>query len=909
LDPESTTSETKQAGHRPASGEDALELPTRYDPKPVEAKWYRFWEERRCFHAEAGRPGEPYAIVIPPPNVTGALHMGHALNNTLQDILIRWRRMQGRNTLWMPGTDHAGIATQNVVERELGRENLSRQRLGREKFLERVWQWKERYGSRIIDQLKALGCSCDWDRTRFTMDEGLSRAVREAFVTLHERGLIYRGKYLINWCPRDRTALADDEVEHEEHQGSLWYIRYPFKDEPRLHVTVATTRPETMLGDTAVAVHPDDERFKEFIGQTLVLPVIGREIPIIADPQVDPKFGTGAVKVTPAHDPNDFEIGLRHGLACVNVMNEDGTMNENAGDYAGMDRYECREALVEELREKRLLEAVEPHVHAVGHCYRCHTVIEPYLSDQWFVKMRPLAEAALAASDEGRVRFHPERWHRFYRSWLENVRDWCISRQIWWGHRIPAWHCDECGHITVTRDDPAACGRCGSKEIRRDEDVLDTWFSSALWPFSTLGWPDETDLLRRFYPTSVLVTDRGIIYFWVARMVMMGLQMMGEVPFGDVYIHGTILDELGRKMSKSLGNGIDPLDIIEQYGADALRFSLVMLTVEGQDVKLSVERFGMGRNFANKVWNALRFTLMNLADGRGADGPLALEDRWILSRMQRAVRKVTECLEGFRFNEAIRTIYEFAWNEFCDWYLEIIKPRLAAEPESVVRRVLAHVADGLLRLLHPFMPFLTEELWQHLRARSLQGDLDWPGAVFRESIMVSPWPEEEPDRRDPGAEETMALLQGIVRAVRNIRGQFALGERRKVKVVVSAPEEDLAERLREHERILKDIGCMEGLSCGADLPRPEKSAMEVVGQVEVFVPLAGLIDLEEERKRLRKRVEEVQRGLDIIMKKLSNRNFLTRAPAEVVERERERKADLEAQIGKLREGLARLDAG
>jgi len=580
--------------NEPEKRVEPVALGKQYDPKPVESKWYRFWEERGYFHADPRAAARPYAIVIPPPNVTGALHMGHALNNTIQDILIRWRRMAGDNTLWMPGTDHAGIATQNVVEREIAKEGLTRHGLGREKLLERIWAWKARYGSRIIDQLKSMGCSCDWERERFTMDEGLSRAVRETFVRLYERGLIYRGKYLINWCPRDRTALADDEVEHEEHQGSLWYIKYPFKDEPKLHITVATTRPETMLGDTAVAVHPDDERFKEFIGQKLILPIVNREIPIIGDPQVDREFGTGAVKVTPAHDPNDFEMGVRHGLEQVCVMREDGTMNENAGDYSGMDRYECREALVEELRQKQLLDAVEPHVHSVGHCYRCHTVIEPYLSDQWFVKMRPLADAALKASDEGRVRFHPDRWDGFYRSWLEKVRDWCISRQIWWGHRLPAWHCNGCGHITVSRTDPDRCEKCASTDIRQDEDVLDTWFSSALWPFSTLGWPEKTEMLAKYYPTSVLVTDRGIIYFWVARMVMMGLEMLGEVPFHHVYINGTILDEMGRKMSKSLGNGIDPVEIIEQYGADAMRFSLMMLTVEGQDVKLSADRFEMG---------------------------------------------------------------------------------------------------------------------------------------------------------------------------------------------------------------------------------------------------------------------------------------------------------------------------
>ncbi len=889
--------------------DNAAMLSTRYDPKPVEEKWHRFWEAGEHFHARPRNDGAPYCIVIPPPNVTGALHMGHALNITLQDILVRWRRMQGRNALWMPGTDHAGIATQNVVERALAKQNVCREDLGREEFLKRVWQWKEEFGSRIIEQLKRLGSSCDWARLRFTMDEGLSRAVREAFVALHEKGLIYRGKYLINWCPRCRTALSDDEVDHEEHDGSLWHIRYPFKDEPRLFLTVATTRPETMLGDTAVAVNPTDERYKDFIGQTLVLPVIEREIPIIADRFVDPEFGTGAVKVTPAHDPNDFEMGRRHKLAQINVMNEDGTMNENAGEYAGMDRYECREALVEELRQKRLLHKTEPHQHAVGHCYRCHCVIEPYLSDQWFVKMRPLAAPALKASAEREVAFHPDRWTKVYESWLENVRDWCISRQIWWGHRIPAWHCDECGKVTVAREDPTACSHCASERIRQDEDVLDTWFSSALWPFSTLGWPDRTEMLDTYYPTSVLVTDRGIIYFWVARMVMMGLETMKAAPFDDVYIHGTILDEQGRKMSKSLGNGIDPIEVIEKYGADAMRFSLIMLTVEGQDVKLSVDRFEMGRNFANKMWNASRFALMNLDSGKGGQGEFSVEDRWILSRLQATVRTVTDALEHFRFNEAIRSLYTFAWSEFCDWYLEIIKPRLGAEKEGPVRLVLAHVLDSLLRMLHPFMPFVTEELWTHLRKRMAEGDLDWEGVEMAEALILAPWPEAETQYIDAEAERVLGTIQSIIRCLRNIRSKLNIAERQLMKIVINVPDQATGAMLREHERILKDLGCIESAEIGLGLEKPKMSATDIIDQVQVFVPLAGVLDVDAERDRLQKRIEKEGERLNALLKKLANRNFLQRAPKEIVAQEKARRAEIEDQIAKLRTGLAELDEG
>jgi len=893
------------------------DIAPRYDPKDVEDRLYAFWQKGGFFHSEpeAGRP--MYSIVIPPPNVTGALHMGHALNNTIQDILIRWKRMQGLNALWMPGTDHAGIATQNVVEKEIAKKKLTRHDLGREKFVEEVWKWKDVYHKRISSQLTKLGSSLDWERERFTMDDGLSAAVREAFVMLYEDGLIYRGKYIINWCPRCHTALSDDELEYEDHEGHLWYIQYPFKDEPHLHVTVATTRPETMLGDTAVAVNPKDERFAELIGKTLVLPVVEREIPIIADDFVDPEFGTGAVKVTPAHDPNDFDIGRRHDLEQVVVMNPDGTMNENAGaDYDGMDRYECREALVQELKLKKLIEAVDPYQHSVGHCYRCHDVIEPYLSDQWFVKMRPLADKAMKATTDGRVTLHPERWTNVYMQWLENVRDWCISRQLWWGHRIPAWYCDDCGEITVARDDPTECASCKSKNIRQDEDVLDTWFSSDLWPFSTLGWPESTPELDYYYPTSVLVTDRGIIYLWVARMVMMGLYVMKDIPFSDVYIHGTILDEQGRKMSKSLGNGIDPIVMIEGgvdqgreypgYGADAVRFSLVSLTVEGQDVKLSPSKFEYGRNFANKIWNAARFVLLNM-DALSGERPTAkaVEDRWILSRLSRTVEKVTRSLDLYRFNEAADTLYHFAWHDFCDWYLEIVKPRLREEGDvkAGAQAVLARVLDGVLRMLHPLMPFLTEEVWQHLKKKA--GTLE-SGDV--PSIMVAPWPEAVPNETDDDAEGAMALLQSIVRGVRNIRSKMNIQERLELTAVVSAPDEAVAAKLAEHADFVKQMAILSELEIGVGLEKPPSSAVEVVEGIQVFVPLEGVIDADAERARLQSRIEKAEAQLAAVDKKLGNENFVTKAPAEIVQRERDRRAELTAHVETLKKNLAGLDA-
>ena len=883
-------------------------LAPKYNPKEIEDARYTCWEERRYFHSEPDGSKKSFAIVIPPPNITGALHMGHALNTIIQDVLIRWKRMQGENTLWMPGTDHAGIATQNVVERSLLQRGLKRQEMGREKFLDAVWEWRNKYGSTIINQLKKLGSSCDWERERFTMDEGLSTAVREAFVRLWEKGLIYRGNYIINWCPRCQTALADDEVDHETHEGHLWYFRYPFRDEPHLSMTVATTRPETMLGDVAVAVNPGDERYKEFVGETLLLPIVDREIPVIADEMVDKEFGTGVVKVTPAHDPNDFEMSLGHNLEPVVVMEEDGTMNKNAGEYTGMDRYECREALVEEMRQKGFIAKIEPHSHSVGHCYRCHTVIEPYLSDQWFVKMKPLAEAAIKATGDGLVTFYPERWTKVYLDWLENVRDWCISRQIWWGHQIPAWHCKDCGEINVSKSTPDTCRKCKSKELVQDPDVLDTWFSSALWPLSTLGWPEDTAELRSYYPTSVLVTDRGIIYFWVARMVMMGLEMHGSVPFHKVYIHGTILDELGRKMSKSLGNGIDPLVMTERYGIDAIRMSLLLLTAEGQDIKLSESKFEMGRNFTNKIWNATRFVLMNLEGSTPpalstVKGALRFEDRWILSRLNMTVKALTVGLERFRLNDALRTIYDFFWHEFCDWYLEIIKPRLSEQGDSAdkatAQAVLAHVLQDTMKLLHPFAPFLTEEIWQTLR-----DSIDKNGHL-EEGIIIASWPDA--GDREPEIERDMESLQEIVRSLRNIRRDLNINDKQPIPAIISSHSPENTEMLKRHSGFITQMACLKDLEIGLDIPKPPSSASAVMEQLQVFVPLSGIIDVDVERKRQQKRINELDKYLQNVRHKLSNDSFVEKAPADVVEKERQRETELSEQISTLKEILADLE--
>ena len=870
-------------------------LPTTYNPHEVEGKWYQFWMERNYFYAARDPEKKPFCIVIPPPNVTGSLHLGHALNNTLQDILTRWKRMQGYATLWLPGTDHAGIATQAKVEEQLAAEGLSKYDLGREKFLERVWEWKNLYGSRIIQQLKMLGCSCDWSRERFTMDEGCSAAVLEVFVRLYERGLIYRGDYIINWCPKCRTTISDIEVEHVEREGKLWYIRYPVKDS-REHIVVATTRPETMLGDTAVAVHPEDKRYKHLIGKTAILPLMWREIPIIADEGVEKEFGTGAVKVTPAHDPLDFEIGRRHDLPLEVVIGPDARMTERAGRYAGMERYACREQVVKDLQEKGLLLKVEDHVHSVGQCYRCDTVIEPLVSKQWFVRMKPLAEPAIRVVEEGKTRFVPERFTRIYLNWLENIRDWCISRQLWWGHRIPVWYCDQCEEVICQRTAPEKCPNCGGTQLTQDPDVLDTWFSSALWPFSTLGWPEDTEDLRYFYPTSVLVTGRDIIFFWVARMIFSALAFMGEVPFRDVLIHGLILDSLGRKMSKSLGNGVDPIEVIEQYGADTLRFTLITGSTPGNDIRFHLEKLDQTRNFANKIWNAARFVLMNLRDYplRGAEAlalppqreGASLADRWILSRCQAMVELVTRCLEEYDIGEAAMRLYDFIWSEFCDWYVEMSKPYLyngdAANGEARLRaqQVLHYVLLNTMKLLHPFMPFITEEIYQHL-----------PHA--EESIMISAWPSSHPELRDEAAEREMELVQDLVRAVRNLRAEVGLPPGKGVRVVLVPGEEEERRIVEENLIYLEHLAAAKETEViPSTAERPRQALTAVVGSIEVYLPLAGIIDLSKEISRLEKEISGLSQEIERLSQKLSNPAFLAKAPAAVVEKEKQKQAEL-----------------
>ncbi|MHC4871171.1 MAG: valine--tRNA ligase [Planctomycetota bacterium] len=887
-------------------------LPKQYDSASIEDKWYEYWENNKCFSAVSDADKKPYTIVIPPPNVTGILHMGHALNNTLQDILIRQNRMQGFESLWVPGTDHAGIATQNVVEKDLAKENLHREDIGREKFIEKVWKWKEEYGGTIVKQLRKLGNSCDWDRERFTLDEGLSRAVREVFVRLYEEGLIYRGKRLINWCARCHSALADDEVEHEDLAGNLWHIKYPLKG-GRQQLVIATTRPETMLGDTAVAVHPEDSRYKKLIGETVVLPVVKREIPIIADEMVDPEFGTGCVKVTPAHDPNDYECGLRHELPQITVIGPDGTMTEDAEKYSGLDRFRCRELLIKELEEEGLLEKTEDHSHAVGHCYRCHNVVEPYLSEQWFVRMKPLAQRAIEATKNKDVEFHPGRWEKVYLSWLENVRDWCISRQIWWGHRLPVWYCDDCQAITVDRADPDKCSKCESANIHQDEDVLDTWFSSALWPFSTLGWPEETEDLKYFYPTSILITDRGIIYFWVARMVMMGLNFRDEVPFSDVYIHGTILDDQGRKMSKSLGNGIDPLEMIGSYGADAVRFTLTSLTTEGQDIKLAPTRFEMGRNFINKLWNASRFVLMNLADIESNNDEitaemLSFEDKWILSRLNRTITDVDKLFAAYRYSDIAAVLREFSWNDVCAWYLEITKSRFkeGGDSSQVAARVLAYVLDAMLRMLHPVIPFITEEIWSLLNkivpVRGLGADSGNAG----ENIINAAWPVITEGYIDEGVEKDMAMTQDVIRAIRNVRSKFNIPPKAELRAMVSADSDDAKAIIEGRKELIMRLAPASDLEFGIKLEKPGSAASEVMDNMQVFVPLSGLMDVSVEEKRLEK---ELKKKTDFLRKsnnKLQNQDFLSKAKPEVIQREKDLKNDLLEQIAKLEELLGSL---
>lgn len=875
-------------------------IPKVYDPASVEKKWYEFWEKNRYFHAEPEPGKKPFSIVIPPPNITGKLHMGHALDNTLQDILIRWHRMIGDNTLWMPGYDHAGLATQIKVEEVLKKEEgKTRFDLGREEFVKRVWAWKEEYGDRIINQLKCLGISCDWERKRFTMDEGCSRAVRETFVSLFEKGLIYKGTRITNWCVNCHTALSDIEVEHEDTPGHLWYVRYPVVGEEDTYLTIATTRPETIPGDTAVAVNPEDERYAKLIGKTLRLPILNREIPVIADSYVDTKFGTGAVKITPSHDPNDYEMGLRHNLPEIVVIGKDGVMTEEAGPFAGLERYECRKQIVARLKEEGYLVKIEEHSHAVGHCQRCHNIVEPLVSTQWFVKMQPLVKAAVDCVTDGRTQFVPERFTKNYTGWMENIHDWCISRQIWWGHRIPVWYCDDCGEMSASRTDLEKCPKCGSTHIHQDEDALDTWFSSALWPFSTMGWPDNTELLKQFYPTSVLVTGYDIIFFWVARMLIMGMEFMKEIPFEKVFIHGLVRDSQGRKMSKSLGNGIDPLEVIEKYGADTLRFMLITGNTPGNDMRFYWERVEGTRNFANKIWNASRFALMNM-EGYDKDAELApytLADKWILSRLQDTVKDVTGLLERFELGEAGRAIYDFIWSEVCDWYIEIAKPRLynkeAAAERATAQHVLATVLVSAMKLLHPYMPFITEEIYQCLPHEA-------------ESIMISKWPVADESLVDPEAERGMNAIMDSIKAIRNMRAEVNANPGKKIPAIMLVSE-DLREVVAHNDRYIKLLGGIDNLELRPlNGEKPENAMAAVVTGIEVYLPLAGLIDVEKETQRLSKELAAMEKDLQRAGGKLNNAGFLAKAPEDVIAKERAKYEELSGKIEAVKKRMAYL---
>jgi valyl-tRNA synthetase len=886
-------------------------LPPVYDPAAVEKEMYQFWLDGEYFKAKRDQNRTPYTIVIPPPNVTGSLHMGHALNNTIQDILIRWRRMQGYDTLWLPGCDHAGIATQNVVEKHLAEEGLDKNQLGRDRFLEKVWQWKDTYHARITKQLYRLGVSCDWSRERFTMDDGCSKAVRKVFVDLYRRGLIYRGDYMINWCPRCHTALSDIEVEHEEESSTLTHIRYPLDDGSGT-ITVATTRPETMLGDTAVAVHPEDLRYRKLVGRKVILPLLNRALPIVADDYVDPEFGSGAVKVTPGHDPNDFAIGQRHNLEVIGIIDEDAKMTAAAGPYAGLDRYECRKKIVEDLQSQGLIDAIEAYDHSLGRCQRCSTVVEPLISRQWFVRMKPLAEPALEAVAAGRTAFVPPRFTRIYQNWVENIRDWCISRQIWWGHRIPAWYCS-CGELVVDYEDPGLCPACGGA-LEQDPDVLDTWFSSALWPFSTLGWPDKTPDLEHFYPTSVLVTAYDIIYFWVARMMFMGLAFMEKEPFHTVYITGLVRDSLGRKMSKSLGNGIDPLEVIENYGADTLRFTLVTGQAPGNDQRFRQESVEAGRNFANKIWNASRFVLMNLyeEDRDTVDFPtfdpdkmiaeLKRAERWILHRYNETVKQADNLLEEYELGEAARLIYEFIWNDFCDWYVELSKYYLYSKAENTAadhdrqrtRSLLAYILDGVMRLLHPFMPFISEEIWQKLPYRK------------ENALVIAAWPKPLNSHYFPIEAAEMDLLQEVVRAIRNLRSQVQLTPGKKTAVVIRAGGSAKA-CLEEERHHLVKLAFADPVTIDPEAAKPDQALTAIIGDgIEVFLPLEGVVDLGAEIGRLEKELVQIQEEMTKTSSKLSSPGFIKKAPPEVVAREKTRREEQEAKQAKLQQRLREL---
>ena len=877
------------------------ELPKQYDPKQVESQIYEMWMENDCFKAVADPDKKPYSIVMPPPNVTGQLHMGHALDSTLQDILTRYKRMQGYSALWLPGTDHAGIATQIKVEEELRtKEGLTRYDLGREKFLERVWAWKEKYGSRIVEQQKKLGVSCDWSRSRFTMDDGCSKAVRETFCELYDKGLIYKGSRIINWCPHCVTALSDAEVEYTDKPGHLWYIRYPLSDGSG-DIVVATTRPETMMGDTGVAVNPEDEKFKHLIGKTCILPLMNREIPIVGDEYCEIGFGTGAVKMTPAHDPNDFEVGLRHNLEVIRVLDDNGKVNENGGKYCGMDRYECRKAVVTDLEAEGYLVKTEPYSHNVGTCYRCHNDVEPIISAQWFVKMAPLAKEAIRVVKDGTIKFVPERFAKIYINWMENVHDWCISRQLWWGHQIPAWYCDECGHINVSREDPTKCEKCGCTHLTRDEDVLDTWFSSALWPFSTLGWPNtESEDLKYWYPTTDMVTGYDIIFFWVARMVFSGMEQMKKEPFKTVFIHGLVRDDKGRKMSKSLGNGIDPLEMADKFGADALRFNLITGNSPGNDMRFYVEKCEAMRNFANKIWNASRYVMMNLTveePGLPARSELEIEDKWVLSKLNTLIREVTENMDAYELGVASAKVYDFIWDTYCDWYIELTKTRLYSENEQsklAAQRVLVYVLDQILRLLHPFMPFITEEIWQ---------------AIPHEGkfIMSSEWPVWCDELAFPADEEAMELIKDAITAIRARRAEMNVPANKRVNMTISTQRQDV------FTAGIPFFGRLAGAEHVTVSDSVDTAAMEREGMVEVithaariFIPLAELVDFEKELARLAKEKENCLKQIAMFEGKLNNESFVAKAPEKVVNDQREKLAKAKALLDQLEESEKRL---
>ncbi|WNS47104.1 valine--tRNA ligase [Paenibacillus sp. MMS20-IR301] len=876
-------------------------MPTTYDPGAAEKKWYAYWMENGFFEAGKRPDAEAYSIVIPPPNVTGMLHIGHALDFTLQDVLIRTKRMQGFDTLWLPGTDHAGIATQTKVEQKLRQQGISRHDLGREKFLEQVWAWKEQYAETIHEQWAKMGLSLDYSRERFTLDEGMSAGVRQVFIQLYQKGLIYRGKRIINWDPAARTALSDIEVEYKEVNGHLYHLRYPLKDGSG-YITVATTRPETMLGDTAVAVHPKDERYKDMIGKTLILPITGREIPVIADDYVDKEFGSGAVKITPAHDPNDFEMGMRHNLPQINVMDEGGVMNEEAGIYQGLDRSDCRKAIVADLKEQGVLVSIEDHVHQVGHSERSGAVVEPYLSTQWFVKMQPLAEAAIAAQKDGNgVNFVPDRFEKTYLNWIENVRDWCISRQLWWGHRIPAWYSESTGEIVVANDEEEARRISGLTDLKQDEDVLDTWFSSNLWPFATLGWPDESSSdYQRYYPNNVLVTGYDIIYFWVARMIFSALEFTGQKPFSDVLMHGLVRDAEGRKMSKSLGNGIDPLDVIEQYGADAMRYMITTGSTAGQDLRFRMEKVEQARNFANKIWNASRFALMNLEGVSFEDiditGELSTADRWILHRLNETSRDITRLMDSYEFGETGRLLYNFIWDDLCDWYIEFAKLSLYGTDTAAkakTQSVLAYVLDRTLRLIHPFMPFITEEIWQHLPHQG-------------ETITLAEWPKYDTALENPQAVAEMNLLMDVIRAVRNIRAEVNVPMSKKVELIIKAGSEETLSIISRNDNYIGRFCNTSSFEAGLAPQTPDKVMSAVVTGAELLLPLSGLIDIDQEIARLEKEVQTLNSEVERVEKKLSNQGFVAKAPAKVIEEERAKQADYSDRRDKVLARIAEL---